>query len=363
MKKIIFVLFLVLNISKVYANETINITDDVEVKYKWYKEEIIDELYHKKGEDLEGYLEDTKKIKSGLYYTVWDGKYCTYSEDDYYIERDIMYEYNNVENSMYIKLEKIDYQEIKKIQIFYKNKELEYNIIQNNNEQIIIKLNKYYETNYLWFYIDTEKEYDITLAYGKDFNRKTISKHIKNEKLLVPDKSWINEETKYVTTRNGIYIENDDFLKLFTSINLCRVKEKLTYRYKINKVYYDDNYHSYIEGYLPDYNDYIIEYNSELPTDIVEITKTIVDKQKEYIYIENEKNKLTTTVQEDNKENILNQNECNKPNTVIETKYIENDIIKKIYKIPKKIYLLITILLLIITIQTIRLKKKVEKKI
>jgi len=360
-KRIVLFLIFTLGIGNVYAKELNNITNQSQIKYKWYKEEFVDGMYYPKKDKLNGYVEDITNIKYSDY-SVWNKEYCNYSLENYILDKKTKYIYQIVSGTKYIKLENISHKDINEIQIFYRKNLLNYEIIENTEEIIKIELNNFYETNDLWFYIDTDKEYDIVLSGYKDYSTTNLSKHIKQEKFLLPDKTWLTEKTMYATHYTEIPLITTDFIKLKNSETICRVKEIETYRYKINKIYFDDNYYTFIENYLPDKNDYIIEYNGQIPKETITITKTETIKEKEYIYLEN------SEIQQNEQLNIIKQeteiknNEQSESKPIIETKYVEKEVLKEIKKVPKTIYVVILFLLLIIITETIVIiKKKVEK--
>ena len=364
--KLVFILICVFfNINKIYGLENKNITDNAIIKYKWYKEEITDGRYYPKKDKLEGYLEDPFKVQYGNY-SIWNSEYCSYPKENYLIESKERYIYNRVLSAKYIKLENINISDIKDIKIYSKNKLLEHEIIESKEDMIKISLNTLYQVDTLWFYIDTDKEYDISLSFYEDYIFLSLKKHIKEAKILIPDKTWITDETYYVDFSTEIKEEKTDFIKVSRINILCRVREIQTYRYKINRVYYDDNYYEYIEGYIPDKEQYIIEYTGELPKEIITITNTeTIEKnniQKEYVYINNDKE------DDKEKENISIQ-ECNTSindtaNTNSNIEYIEKEVIKEINKIPTKLYILLGLLIFVIIIQFIKIiKKKVVRNI
>ena len=102
-----------------------------------------------------------------------------------------------------------------------------------------------------------------------------------------------------------------------------------------------------------------IEYQKELPTKTINITR--VDKEivpiKEYIYLDNNISNDKESI-EDTQDN--NQEKClpGKNGKVIETKYIENEVIKEVYKVPKYIYLIILLLIITIILMFILKNKK-----
>ena len=76
MKKISFIIIILfLTISKVSANELNDITENVEIKAKWYKE-VKEETYYKKGVYLPGYTEDPSQIRYSNDFK-WGESYCS----------------------------------------------------------------------------------------------------------------------------------------------------------------------------------------------------------------------------------------------------------------------------------------------
>lgn len=211
----------------------------------------------------------------------------------------------------------------------------------------------------LTFYIPNEKDYRITLYKDKYLKTVILSKYIENEDLLIPDKTWIPENTNYVYYYTTETLRETDLTKKIYQAQICRVREIYVYKYKVTKEYYDDNYYLNVDGYIKDINDYKIFYEEKVITNIiekpitniVEITKEKIIKEPkiEYIYIpsENEIEKF------DSSEKI----ECT-PQIKTEIKTEIKTIEKKIPKVPKKVYIIIAILLLIITLLSIKLRKK-----
>ena len=114
-----------------------------------------------------------------------------------------------------------------------------------------------------------------------------------------------------------------------------------------------------MEGYIPDLNDYYIEYNGEFPTKLVNITNTVKEivPIKEYIYVSSNNENNNNENNENNHKDIQTSQD-----KIVKTKYIENEVIKKVDVIPKKIYIVIIILAMLSVIEFIILiKKKVER--
>lgn len=364
MKLLTIILSCMLFLNNIYAstNSKNDITANTTIKYKWYIEEQIDGKYHHIGENLPDYIEDSSDITYGNY-TNWNSKYCDYSKDKYLIDEKIeRWRYKKVRPVNFIILENLQTEE--KIRVFSKNQELEYTKKEISENKIILTLKTNYDVDKLWFYIKTDKEYDITLTAYENIDLPSLSKHVQNSSILFPDETWINSTNIYVDSYVGSYEEENAFNELIQTYNTCRVREIKTYRYKVERKYYDENYHEYIEGYIPDTQDYIVEYNGDFPTNIIEITKTEFQPVNKYIYIEPENsNKLATkeNIKEEVEVEEQTSNNCiiHQDKVIEKIKYVD----KETYKVPKKIYILIIILILVIILQTIKLIKRKSNKI
>lgn len=358
MKKIIiFIPLIFILIPRVKATDISEIEKNIKIEYKWYKENITENIYHPAKEKIDGYIENPFDFRLGTS-SEWNEKYCEYNKEYYEIEE--QYTYKRVEKVRYLEIRDIELSKIKKIEAYYKGKKIKISErLYNPSQKVTIQdLNAEYNLEDLLFYIEAEDDYDILLYKVEHTSNKSIKKSIRNEKILIPDKTWLLSNTNYIEDTSKEMILNNDFIKTDTIKKICRIREKKTHRYKLEKEYYDNNYHEYIEGYYPDYNDYIIKYYGDVITQNIEIEKPIIQKQiqKEYIYLTNEDSNETLTSNSE-----LIKQECDN-NTKIE--YIEKKIFR--YIIPPKIYLLIAILLLIIIIGAILLiilQKKSRKKI
>lgn len=354
MKKIIVFFLCMLCLENVKALEQKNITNEVEIKYKWYQEEITEGFYYPKKEKLNEYFEDIENIQYSEY-SDWNEEYCVFSKDNYLIEEKIVNTYEKVDKTKYLEIDFIrvngEYCNdcVKEIKIFSERKEINYKIILQNDRQIKIELPEEFDTEKLWFFIDTDNIYNMYLLKDINLPNINLSQYIKKSKILIPDKGWITSKTTFVKEINEQNLDNNEFVKNIEKTKICRVREKNTYRYKINKKYYDDNYYSYLENYIPDIKNYTAYYIKEFPTDIIEITKTDTNyiKEKEYIYIEPKEEPIEN-------ENIKDKEK----NTIVhEIKYID----KIVKYIPIKIYILLLILFIVIIILTLKLlKKKVD---
>ena len=344
MKKIIIILTCFFFFKCVSANET----NDIEIKYKWYKEEIEESFYHPKSEKLSGYLEDEKNIQYGEY-SEWNLKYCDYSKENYLIEEKNITTYERIAKTKYIKIEflKVNgkYCEncVKNLQIYHGKKQITHKIIEQTDEYMYLELPEEYDPSEIWFYFNIEHKFKVILLKSLNLDEVTLTYTTAARKIFIPDKNWIYFKAIYTKEVTEELFEPDDFVRNVKVERKCRVREINTYRYKLNKRYYDDNYHSFIENYIPDINDYVAKYPSNLPSNTIEITKIIEDTkyQKEYVYIDEPKEEIKPEIKELEK-------------IIYKTKYID----KIINKIPTKIYLLITILILLIIVLIIKLFKK-----
>ena len=141
------------------------------------------------------------------------------------------------------------------------------------------------------FYIKGDNEYKISLYASSNFNNPVISKSVINEELLMPDKTWLTNNTKFIEYTAQIEYRDSDlitrvtrydlcrFFKVLSENYVCREREIMTYRYNVEKEYYDDNYHINVEGYIKDINDYRYFYNLKPITNIIEVPKENIIKE------------------------------------------------------------------------------------
>lgn len=351
MKKIITLLTLFLLLPVASASDSIDITDKSEIKYKWYKIEKEDGIYYEKGKNLEGYIEDKNNYKVSYNYTLWSQSNCYDSRENFVIESKQTYIYESVIKIKYILLEDIEEKDIKEISIYSGNKKIEHKIISTSDKKIKIDLQSLYYVDDLWMYIDSTKPYKILTSPNESFALLALSKNVENTKILLPDKTWITNKTVYNTEYNDAFRHKTDFIKSIRSETNCRKAKIYTYRYKIKKIYYDDNYYKFIPNYIKDESDYIIEYTSKIPTKTITITNTKKEQiiKKEYIYNE----AIKEVIKKEEKQNTAPINN---------TKYIETQTIKKVTKVPKRVYLLIIFQTIIIILETILVCKKSRTK-
>ena len=269
MKKLFLILLFTFFPIKVLAS---NGDNSVDIRYKWYQEKVIDEVYYPKGMILDGYMEDITNIKYGLY-SEWKEEYCDYSEDYYNKEyKDIIY-YDSIVKTRYIKIEPTRYYQCEdgscfdEIRVYNEMNLVNYNIIQVNEMGIILELEQEYDTSKLWFYIDTHSRYSLYLSYDKELTQMSLGHYITSYidgKIVIPDDTWILSYAKYVPMETNNIENITVFDKNVEENRICRVREIMTYRYKKDRIYYDNNYYTYIDNYIPDIYDYVIanEYNT-----------------------------------------------------------------------------------------------------
>ena len=353
MKKILILLIIILSINYVYAEEK----EISHIEYKWYKEERIDTKYYPKKDNLPGYYEDTNIVKYSEQ-TQWAKSYCAYKEDYYLIESLTAIKYKRPINVRYILLntslgtEGVD--NYKTIKIFDNNHELNYKVLINDRSVTKIELDKEYNPIYLHFYIETDLRYFIYLFNNYDQTKLAISYSVipyYHGYTLYPTKEWIGNTSIFIDEGTTGKAPDSPLVKDITEETICRVQEINTLRYKLQRKYYDDNYHIYIEGYLPDINESVIYYKEKeeqteppkIETKIETQTETKIKtiKEKIYEYLTPEKQTIYET------------------NTIYKDKYKYKNIYKKI--IPKKIYIIIIILIMIILLETMYIMSKNER--
>lgn len=355
-------LVIILSINLVYANELEveelkDITDEIEIKYKWYKE-IITGDYYPLQEQQEGYIVDMDKIKYGSVST-WSNANCKLPSNYYFKEYDFEMTYESVKSIRYVEIKDITFSD--NIKIFYNNEMIDYRVITNEENLIVLDLKRNYRADTLIFYIDTEKEYQITLYNTKYLTTPILYKLVSSNTPLIPDETWKTSTTKYENHYTIEEFKETTLTKKIRQEQICRTTEILVYKYKVEREYYDDNYHLYIDGYLKDTNNYKIFYKENPIINTIEITKEITKEkiikqpQIEYIYLPSE-NEIQKIDSSKNKENIESK-ECT-PKIKTEIKTEIKTIEKEIFKTPKRVYIIITIFILLIVFLLIKLYKK-----
>lgn len=337
-----FLLLFIISNNVKAEGEYKDITNDVQIKYKWYKEIIKNEGEYYPLKDLKStdrYDKDNIKYVGS---SRVNSEFCSYPEEFYRLERDTYRIYRKIYDAEYVLIENIDQQT--DIEIYYKRYNLAYEIISNENNKITIHLKNKYLCDQLLFYVNTNDKYKVSLYKDSELKNLIISKELENQKISIPDSSWQVEPNAYYNTYiSTIKYDETSLTTLKEEKEMCGYSEKYVYKYDVEKIYYDNNYHEYIEGYIKDEQDYKLYYKNEpiVINNTIEITKEKIKEvpKIEYIYIEKEIN------------NIESIEKCeNEIQTKIETKIVE----KEIEKIPKKVYILIFILAGIILILIIK---------
>lgn len=371
-----------------HLNANIDITNDSVIKYKWYQEAIVNEVYYPKGSILENYQEDQSKITYGEY-TDWQNGYCSYSSDNYQIEKKQIFTYDEIVGTQYLRLAPNTYRGqtcydcLHKFNVYYNDNLVPYEkeILEYNT--IILTLPEIYDSSKLSFEVETDYIIDLTLSQDKDFTKPSLAYFILKNDYLDSTRAIVNDYTTYELKTSDTF-QISPFVKLETISEICRVRAINTYRYQIKKEYYDDNYYEYVDNYLPEIDDYIVEYKKEFPKEINEVIKEVpvVEKEyvKEYIYSENpnqdiDDNDINNTFQDkivkspDDKientpildiDNILDTS--NKPENIKENKLTTSlktiISVTNLNKISFITYLILIILTLTFIITLIRSHKK-----
>lgn len=349
--KIIFIILLLFSSIKfTYAQEYPEISSDIEIRYRWYKEIEIGEYYPLKDINKEDLIDKSKIIFGD--YSLWKDKNCNLSETYYEVSRKIKYKYKRAESVRYVLIENFDYKN--NLKIYNKNKEINYKIISNENSKITIDLNQLYLGETLLFYITGAKNYKIGLYTYEDLKKEVISKTIGDETIIIPDKTWITEKSSFVEEFTNQEYENSDLTTLLKKYYECRYREKYVYKYEIEREYYDDNYYVNVEGYIKDTKDFKVYYKGEPITNVVEIIKEkiIKEPQTKYIYIENKNDE-----QQNEPSNNIKENDSSKEKVCPQIKEKEIEI-KEVTKIPKIIYITIFILGMVIILLILKIYKK-----
>jgi len=330
-----------------------DVTNDIEIRYKWYKEVISSEGEYYPLKDIKGNdIIDEFNIKY-MESSVYKQEYCSLQADYYLLEEKYEREYQTLSNASYILIDNVN--SSTNIKIYYEYKPINFTIMSNNNNQIKINIRKPYACDKLIFYVDTDEKYTIGLYKDLSFQKKIISKTIENEIITKPDETWIDQSTKFNIIKTEEEKNETSLTKLISETKMCSYKEKYVYKYNKTKEYYDDNYHLNVEGYTKDENDYRYFYKGKpiTITNTVEIIKEKIVKEPQikYVYIEKE---TEQNKDDSSKENTCPENTKQEIKTEIKTEIIE----KNVFKTPKKIYIILIILVIIILILTIKLYRK-----
>ena len=162
-----------------------------------------------------------------------------------------------------------------------------------------------------------------------------IASPASKENIQVINDSWEANDDAYIhVTDSNLDIP---LIKNIQEEEICRVREIKTYRYKVEREYYDNEYYLDIDGYIPDIADYRVIYMKEFPKTKEVLKNILVPKiEKEYVYLPSE------------------EVDGERTEIVYQTKYID----KIVDKIPLKMYILITMLGIVIVLLVIKLLSK-----
>ena len=299
------------------------------------------------------------KIKSGSV-SKWNSSNCSLSENHYFLEYDFQMTYEIVKNIRFVELKGITYND--NIKIYYNNEEIDYRIVTDEENQVVINLIIAYRPDTLLFYIDTDKEYQITLYDNQYLTTPILTKNVSSNIPLIPDETWKTTTTRYDNYYTTEELKETTLTKRIKKSQICKATEIVVYKYKVEREYYD-GYHTYVEGCIKDELDYKIFYKENPIINTIEITKYLTEEkivkqpQIQYIYLPS-KNEIQKI---DSSKNIENNNtekiECTPQiKTEIKTEYVPVE--KYLHKTPKKVYIIISVFILIIIILLIKLRKK-----
>ena len=345
-KFIMMLLLLPFLFSYVKADEYPDVTGDVEIRYKWYKE-VMEGDYYPLKEVKEGYITNEFDIKYGEY-SLWTKENCDLSNEYYLKDYKTINIYKKLWDVRFIKLDNFQFDN--NIRIYHNNKLLNYEILYSDDNITKIDLKQSYRSENLIFFIENSQNYKISLYMNKEFTNYIISKEVIDESVLIPDKTWITKETIYNTSYTEDIYEDNDLTFKIDEYNVCRYREKYVYKYQIKKEYYDDNYYNEIDNdeYIKDINDYKVFYKGNPITNNVEIIKEKIIKEPQIEYIE--------IIDENNIEKNDSSKEIQEISCLPKIKTEVEE--KKIYLVPKKIYLVIILLIIVIIFLGVKLFKK-----
>jgi len=368
MKKIIFIIILFgINILRVSAEEwqLEKIEGDnveVEYRYKWYKENVVGDyfLYSQSITSLPLVDKENYKYTS---YSQWKDT-CLEPSDVIDVEESEVYPYKRLLDTKYVRIKNLENANLKINELIIKSngENVSYNVLECdtcssvfdnnedtyleivNNEVIVIEIPSYARTENLNFIINSNSgNIQIELSFTKTeiLGRKELNlKDGINNYIL--DSSWIILK-KYTSIYYSIEKpENNFFNTVYAKENKCRERKKMYFFYRIEKEYYDDNYHKFVSGYIKDLEDYVVMYR-------------LLDVENEENNNEKNEETLTTNIDKDTiiKDDVsLNNNE----NTILKEEETNNGVLEE-KNIPKTndnisiyIYLITVILIFFVSL-------------
>lgn len=286
MKKIILIILgitLLVNPLKVNAD-----TNNVETKYKFYIEK-------KNGEYLNNLEESNYQYKDKndikyYPYSKWQDK-CEVDTNIYNIETKTFYEYQNISKIRFITLEEFKQNiNINNLNIYSNNKLIDYTLIKcpncnptlnniSSNNILKLKLSEPVDPSTLTINIKVDKieqdlAYQITASKDATLNEIILQKEINNKEIIKVDETWIKNyifDTPYIVETKQ---DETPFVKYIQEVPKCHYRLFELFNYNIEKVYYDDNYHTNVEGYIKDENQSKKFYKSKVTNNIPTFTKT-----------------------------------------------------------------------------------------
>lgn len=292
-----------------------NMQDDaiVENRYRFYKEE-------KEGEYLQNFDEleskyqykDSNDIKY-LEYGSWQST-CDVDSNIFMVEDKQLDSYQKVLPTRFMILSDFSKDsKIKNIYIYNDDELVDYqflscpNCVDNlldidKNKILKIYYDKFIEVDSLKVEIefeDSDIEYLLTFSNDANMNKISLQKEVSSNDIeFIFDKSWLDNSTYGEIFYEVVPIEVNDFIKYLGKISMCRYRKYLVYNYNLNKVYYDNNYYTDVDGYIKDENDYKIYYKNKEKEEDSEVifTKNSIEDEIE------EQNKIEVVKEENTKE-------------------------------------------------------------
>ena len=281
LKRILFLIIVLIVGSDVCLAE-----DKYEIRYRWYKEEIQGEYLIEDTSNnyqysdinkyiYSDYIVDFKELDNAIDLSDSTREYELMTK--YYYKKPLKINYINLGNFT-------GYIDIDKINIYYKNMLLNYKAVNYYGTDwngtrgsfdmysfISFELEKKYDPKDISVEIITKStdsliKYELRYTIGfNDTNDANVIRYTANSKesKYIPNNTW-----DILRLDDKIYegIDKELVNELYIIYNTkvyYRYRNKLIYYYNIKKKYYDDNYYANVDGYLPDYNDYIIYSDSD----------------------------------------------------------------------------------------------------
>lgn len=263
MKKVILVLAIILLPQLVKAEEYEWVEDELtgenvvmENRYRFYFENRYGE-YVKVGQASSFQYEDKNDIKYGNY-SDWTTT-CPVKEG-YDIEYGTEYNWQEIKPAHYITIvntgdETIN---IKEIRTFNIDTEIDYyncscsnctgfNEIRSGGSLNIRLAMSVYVKN-IGLYLEVNDNTNFNIIYSANYTIDTDSavasvKGNSTQKEYRYNKDDYTIFNNYTQTYISYQKDEDEFTKIISTKDVCRYKEIMTYRYNIEKIYYDDNYY------------------------------------------------------------------------------------------------------------------------